>query len=314
MYHVLHSRYVQHVVFPHRNHIPNITRFFNTHIHSTNYSRKQAGIFITQKRKAPHISMSPAVIIAFDELGSAHRSEVIELVQQTGRAPQVIENSYENFEFCIKETLDLIVNNKAQKAVLIFGENSGINIVHGCVICIGAGQSNFDKIKEAVLSWLNEDQQQQSVNLSTSTPTAANFATDIECYICKLSQRKSPKQPIHGDGKRMGYEDVPGVQGAKWKLYREDHTTALVKFPKGAREPPHHHSIGHSVFIYSGEKTVTNHTTGQTILLKKGDFLYTPATQSHTVEYHTEVEFFFQCDGQFDMYWDGDEKQVYIPA
>ncbi len=61
---------------------------------------------------------------------------------------------------------------------------------------------------------------------------------------------------IFFDTQTRAWEEVSGVKGAEWKVFQTDLRTggvqALVKFPAGAMEPPHHHTYGHWVYVLEG--------------------------------------------------------------
>ena len=97
--------------------------------------------------------------------------------------------------------------------------------------------------------------------------------------------------------------ELPGVpKGLQQKLLHDNKKTklmsALVKFPKGFREPRHYHTTcGHSMYILKGR-------------LKSPDAEYTPGSFIYAAvnERHgpftalEETEFVFYTDGLFDFH------------
>ncbi len=97
--------------------------------------------------------------------------------------------------------------------------------------------------------------------------------------------------------------NLPGVPaGLQQRLLHENKqnklTSALVRFPKGFREPRHYHTTcGHSMYILKGK-------------LKSPDGDLTPGTFSYAAvnERHgpflaeEETEFLFYTDGPFDFF------------
>lgn len=119
------------------------------------------------------------------------------------------------------------------------------------------------------------------------------------------------------DTQLMPWAGVPGVKGADWKVLRDDPLTggvqAVVKFPAGAIEHPHHHTHGHWIFLQDGAKEVENLTKGTRYVLSAGMYLYTPAPDVHKVTYLSRCTFLFVSDGPFDIFWDGAEQGVFVP-
>jgi quercetin dioxygenase-like cupin family protein len=122
---------------------------------------------------------------------------------------------------------------------------------------------------------------------------------------------------IFFDTQTRAWEEVPGVKGAEWKVFQTDPRTggvqALVKFPAGAMEPPHHHTYGHWIYVQEGAKVVENLTQGKRFILSNGMYLYTPAPDVHRVTYLSRCTFLFVSDGPFDFFWDSDQQGVIIP-
>jgi quercetin dioxygenase-like cupin family protein len=120
-------------------------------------------------------------------------------------------------------------------------------------------------------------------------------------------------QTLFADTEEIPWEPVEGVAGAKWKLIRTDSDTgaitAVVQFPAGAVEDPHHHSKGHMIYILDGAKVVENLTTKQEFEMVEGMYLYTPAGNVHRIRYLTQCTFLFVTDGPFDMLWDKETIQ-----
>ncbi|MCS6913457.1 MAG: cupin domain-containing protein [Myxococcales bacterium] len=124
-------------------------------------------------------------------------------------------------------------------------------------------------------------------------------------------------EAIFVDTQTRAWEGVPGVNGAHWKVFQVDPRTggvqALVRFPAGAVEPPHHHTHGHWIYVEDGAKLVENLSRGTRYLLSGGMYLYTPAPDVHRVTYLSRCTFLFVSDGPFDLFWDGPEQGVIIP-
>ena len=116
---------------------------------------------------------------------------------------------------------------------------------------------------------------------------------------------------VFADTEEIAWKPVEGVQGAKWKLLRTDPKTgaitALVQFPAGSLENPHHHTHGHMIYIVDGAKVVENLTANKEFTLSEGMYLYTPAGNVHRIRYLTRCTFLFVTDGPFDMIWDQQE-------
>ena len=127
----------------------------------------------------------------------------------------------------------------------------------------------------------------------------------------------SHSDTIFIDTQNQKWQAVPGVVGAEWKVLQNDPRTggvqALVKFPAGSIEPPHHHTHRHWIYVLDGTKKVENLTRGTEYLLSTGKYLYTPSPDVHRVTYLTRCTFLFVSDGPFDIFWDSPEKGVFVP-
>ena len=123
---------------------------------------------------------------------------------------------------------------------------------------------------------------------------------------------------IFVDTQQTPWEGVPGVDGANWKVLQNDPRTggvqALVQFPEGAIEPPHHHTHGHWIYVQDGAKVVENLTRGTRYVLSNGMYLYTPAPDVHRVTYLSRCSFLFVSDGPFDIFWDSEDQGVKTPS
>ncbi|CAL1241389.1 cupin domain-containing protein [Candidatus Methylocalor cossyra] len=123
--------------------------------------------------------------------------------------------------------------------------------------------------------------------------------------------------PIFLDTHTAPWAGVPGVAGAEWQVFQTDPRTqgvqALVKFPAGAVEPPHHHTHGHWIYVQEGAKVVENLTRGTRFVLSNGMYLYTPAPDVHRVTYLSRCTFLFVTDGPFDVFWDSEQTGVILP-
>src|SRR5262245_1827403 len=133
-------------------------------------------------------------------------------------------------------------------------------------------------------------------------------------FVCLIvaglvrSDEPGAREVVFKDPEEISWQPVEVVAGAKWKLLRTDQVsgaiTAIVQFPAGASEEPHHHTHGHMIYILDGAKTVENKTTGKEFTLSNGMYLYTPAGNVHAIHYLTRCTFLFFTDGPFDMIWD----------
>lgn len=123
-----------------------------------------------------------------------------------------------------------------------------------------------------------------------------------------FSTEEQKKEAVFADPEEIPWKPVEGVEGAKWKVIRNDGETgaitALVQFPAGAVENPHHHTRGHMIYIINGAKVVENLTAKKEYTLSEGMYLYTPAQNVHRIRYLTRCTFLFVTDGEFDMIWD----------
>jgi quercetin dioxygenase-like cupin family protein len=76
--------------------------------------------------------------------------------------------------------------------------------------------------------------------------------------------------------------------------------TALVKFPKGFREPRHYHTTcGHSIYMLKGRIRTPDR------VMTPGSFSYAAVTERHgPFVAEQESEFLFYTDGPFDYFVD----------
>ncbi len=118
----------------------------------------------------------------------------------------------------------------------------------------------------------------------------------------------SMPEVVFADTEEIPWMPVEGVEGARWKLLRTDPKTkgitALVQFPAGSVENPHHHTFGHWIYIINGAKVVENLTAKKEFTLSEGMMLYTPAGNVHRIRYLSRCTFLFVTDGPFDMIWE----------
>jgi quercetin dioxygenase-like cupin family protein len=123
-----------------------------------------------------------------------------------------------------------------------------------------------------------------------------------------ISQEQKAREVVFADPEEIPWKPVEGVAGAKWKLIRTDPITdaitAIVQFPAGSIEDPHHHTHGHMIYILDGAKVVENITAQKEFTLSTGMYLYTPAQNIHKIKYLTRCTFLFVTDGPFDMIWE----------
>jgi quercetin dioxygenase-like cupin family protein len=120
-------------------------------------------------------------------------------------------------------------------------------------------------------------------------------------------EEQSERAVMFADTEDIPWQPVQGVAGARWKPLRTDPVsravTAVVQFPAGAVEDPHHHTHGHMIYILSGAKVVENLSAKKDFTLSEGMYLYTPAGNVHRIRYLTRCTFLFVTDGPFDMIW-----------
>lgn len=97
--------------------------------------------------------------------------------------------------------------------------------------------------------------------------------------------------------------ELPGVpKGLQQRLLHDNKSkqliSALVKFPKGFREPRHYHTTcGHSMYILKGR---LKSPEGE---LTPGMFIYAAPNERHGPFTATEeTEFLFYTDGPFDFF------------
>ncbi len=97
--------------------------------------------------------------------------------------------------------------------------------------------------------------------------------------------------------------NLPGVPaGLQQRLLHENKrnklTSALVRFPKGFREPRHYHTTcGHSMYILKGKLKSPDGD------LTPGTFSYAAVNERHGPFFaEEETEFLFYTDGPFDFF------------
>lgn len=223
------------------------------------------------------------------------------LVCGTGMGMSIVANKYPNVYAAVCES-----QNSAKDSRSINNSN---------ILTLGAKYTSVDRAKEILDAWLSHE-----FKAATPANEGQEWGDDIRAFLDNSMQEipqlragpPFPNCPLCTLGGQ--FEGVPGVEGAVWKLLRRDRTTAVVRFPANAYEPPHHHGVGHDVYIINGDKTVSNLSVGDSWRLKAGDHLYTPAGQVHSVKYHADTEIFFSCDGEFDMIWDSEQHGVIMPS
>jgi quercetin dioxygenase-like cupin family protein len=113
-----------------------------------------------------------------------------------------------------------------------------------------------------------------------------------------LSTQKLPWTPITLEGA------PPGLEQKVLHDHKEKGTvTALVRFPKGYREPRHYHNTcGHTIYVLRGRLRSPEGVAAA------GTFLYSAPQERHgpfTAEQETEI--LFATDGPFDYIVD-DQK------
>lgn len=96
-------------------------------------------------------------------------------------------------------------------------------------------------------------------------------STKISDYIVRNNQEWQPliEKGIH-------YKGV-SVQSLLYNKEKERSTTILLKFEPRATYPYHNHPAGEEIYILSGEAILEN------VVLKQGDYLYTPPGFKHSV-------------------------------
>ena len=99
--------------------------------------------------------------------------------------------------------------------------------------------------------------------------------------------------------------NLPGVPaGIQQKLLHNNAAnkvqSALVRFPKGFREPRHYHTTcGHSIYILKGRMRSPEG------VLTPGTFTYAAVNERHgPLVAEEETEFLFYTDGPFDYFID----------
>jgi quercetin dioxygenase-like cupin family protein len=98
---------------------------------------------------------------------------------------------------------------------------------------------------------------------------------------------------------------LPGVpDGIQQKLLHNNDASkvqsAIVRFPKGFREPRHYHTTcGHSIYILRGRIRTPDG------VMKPGSFSYAAVNERHgPFVAEEETEFLFYTDGPFDYFID----------
>ena len=108
---------------------------------------------------------------------------------------------------------------------------------------------------------------------------------------------------IHSGAVKWAPMKLPGVpDGLQQRLLHENKDnklmSALVRFPKGFREPRHYHTTcGHSMYILKGKIKVPGG------YLIPGMFTYAAVNERHgPFVAEEETEFLFYTDGPFDFF------------
>ncbi|RGB35814.1 Ribose/Galactose isomerase-domain-containing protein [Rhizophagus diaphanus] len=203
-------------------------------------------------------------------------------------------------------------------------DSRGIN--NSNVLTLGSIVTNNDNAKEIIETWLKTSFTSGWEDKQDVKDFLENSMKEIPKLISNHSHIPYSTQALSGDtNNEASFVPIPGLdERCKWCLLRQERHVntsdsnddsierlrAVVRFPKGSMEPPHHHTHGHDVFVIRGHKTVKNLTTGVDYDLRPGGYLYTPATQIHQVFYHEDTEYWFGSDEGFDMMWDTDVKNV----
>ncbi|POG70961.1 hypothetical protein GLOIN_2v1612104 [Rhizophagus irregularis DAOM 181602=DAOM 197198] len=207
-------------------------------------------------------------------------------------------------------------SEEEKKGILVCGTGMGMSIIANKVP--GVYASPCQDVKTAFDS--------RGINNSNVLDFLENSMKEIPKLINNHSHIPYSTQALSGDANNeASFVSIPGLdERCKWCLLRQERHVntsdsnddsierlrAVVRFPKGSMEPPHHHTHGHDVFVIRGHKTVKNLTTGVDYELRPGGYLYTPATQIHQVFYHEDTEYWFGSDEGFDMMWDSDVKNI----
>lgn len=97
--------------------------------------------------------------------------------------------------------------------------------------------------------------------------------TSMHTYITQSV--KQQWQPLVE--KTIHYKGV-FVKSLRFDARQGRSTTILLKFEPGASYPYHNHPAGEELFVLDGEATV------EEVLLKTGDYLYTPPGFRHSVQ------------------------------
>jgi len=180
------------------------------------------------------------------------------------------------------------------------------------VLCLGGMVTPPDDAIPIVEKWLASnftegwDSTIQSFLKQSMHDIPKLIDSSLQPKSCCVQHALAQQQAIyHGSNQLQEFSPVPGLPGAEWCCFRNGPALrAMVRFKAGATEAPHHHTHGHDVVICSGAKNVTNHSTGKSYKLTSGQYLYTPASEVHSVVYLEDTTFFISTDGPFDMFWD----------
>lgn len=114
-----------------------------------------------------------------------------------------------------------------------------------------------------------------------------------------------PPLSFHVESKNVAWKPMklPGVpDGLQQRLLHENkdngHFSAVVKFPKGFREPRHYHTTcGHSMYILRGR------LRGPNAVYTPGTFIFAAKHERHgPFVAEQETEFVFYNDGPFDFF------------
>ncbi|XP_021817629.1 DNA damage-repair/toleration protein DRT102 [Prunus avium] len=128
---------------------------------------------------------------------------------------------------------------------------------------------------------------------------AALGSEEASCHLCCLVKNRK-LNPI----------DI--IPGGSMKILRETPTSAIVRFKAGSVEPAHRHTFGHDLVVLEGKKSVWNLTKKARYDLGVGDYLFTPAGDSHRVKYYEDTEFFIKWEGQWDMFFDEELEAAHM--
>lgn len=99
--------------------------------------------------------------------------------------------------------------------------------------------------------------------------------------------------------------EIPGIpKGLRQRVLHDNQknklSSAIVKFPKGYREPRHYHTTcGHSIYVLKGR---LNSPEGE---MTQGNFIYSAVNERHgPFTALEETEILFYTDGPFDYHID----------